>query len=129
MVEFQNALAHRDDLIQQLTESLQQSLIHREDLQRQGEKFANEIIELQQKLTETTAIVKNHKCHNESETENKELNSLSDVPSDLRVFLEGYIKKKLEEVEEVYKKTIEEYEVSLKKGGEKKRKRWIILFL
>lgn len=112
MVEFQNALAHRDDLIQQLTESLQQSLIHREDLQRQGEKFANEIIVLQEKLSETTAIVKNHKCHNVSEEdENKQLNSLSDVPSDLREFLEGYIKKKLEEVEGVYKKTIEEYEV------------------
>lgn len=115
MVEFQNAVAHRDDLIQQLTESLQQSLVHREDLQRQSEKFATEIIDLQQKLSETTEIVKNHKCHTEPEVinETKELNSLSDVPSDLREFLEGYIKKKLQEVEETYRKQIEEYEVGV----------------
>lgn len=121
LVEFQNAVAHRDDLIQQLTESLQQSLINREDLQRQCEKFATEIIELQKKLTETTEIVKNHKCHiKETETtieidsengEHKQLNSLSDVPSDLREFLESYIKKKLNDVEMVYKKQIEEYKV------------------
>lgn len=113
-MEFQNAVAHRDDLIQQLTESLQQSVIHREELQRQSERFATEIIELQQKLVETTAIVNGHKCQIESEvpfSENKQLNSLSDVPSDLREFLEKYIKKKLDEVEEIYRKQIEEYKV------------------
>lgn len=107
-MEFQNAVSHRDELIQQLTESLQQSLIHREDLQRQSEKFAADIIELKEKLSQTTDTVKNHKCHIEIENK-EEVNSLSDVPSNIREFLEG----KLKEVEDTYKKQIENYEVSL----------------
>lgn len=108
IVEF----AHREELIQQLTASLQQSLMNREELQQQCQRFANEITDLQQKLYETAEIIKNHKCHiSDDESENKQLNSLSDVPSDLREFLEKYIKQKLDDVEEIYRKQIEEYEV------------------
>lgn len=106
-MEFQNAVEHRDDLIQQLTESLQQSLAHREELQRQSEKFAAEIIELQRRLVETSEIVKQHKC----EGLKSDFSSLSDVPSELRELFERYVKKKLEEMEENYKKQIEEYKV------------------
>lgn len=118
IVEFQNAVSHRDDLIQQLTESLQQSLVHREELQKQGERFAAEIIELQSKLVETTEVIKEHKCaatyevtDNSESEKNTQLTSLSEVPSDLREFLENYIKKKLEEVEVIYQRQIDDYKV------------------
>ncbi|KAI4457254.1 hypothetical protein MML48_8g00009887 [Holotrichia oblita] len=62
LVEFQNAVVHRDNLIQQLTESLQQSILNREELQQQSENFAKEISLLQKQLSETSNIIKRHKC-------------------------------------------------------------------
>lgn len=119
-MEFQNAVSIRDDYIQQLTESLQQALVHRKDLQNQCEEYAKEIVELHQQLAGATGIVKNLKCHTDSEvisdnaSENDQLNSLSDVPSNIREFLERYIKKKSTEIEEDYQKEIEELKVIFK---------------
>lgn len=60
-MEFQNALSHRDSVIQQLTEALQQSVINREQLQEQSEYFSREIVALQKQLSETTAIISQRK--------------------------------------------------------------------
>lgn len=61
-MEYQDAIAHKDTLIQHLTESLQQSLHNKEELQQQSENFAREISQLQKQLTETSNIIKRHKC-------------------------------------------------------------------
>lgn len=53
---------HRDNLIQQLTESLQQSILNREELQQQSENFAKEISLLQKQLSKTSNIIKQHQC-------------------------------------------------------------------
>lgn len=65
ITDFQNALQHRDGLIQQLTESLQQTLANREELKLQSQHFAQEIASLQAQLAETAKAIRLHKCQPE----------------------------------------------------------------
>ncbi|GJQ85469.1 hypothetical protein Trydic_g23892 [Trypoxylus dichotomus] len=84
LAEFQNAVVHRDNLIQQLTESLQQSILNREELQQQSENFAKEISLLQKQLSETSNVIKQHKCTMEfvqrSPTKSNPIDSVSGSP-------------------------------------------------
>lgn len=51
-------MTERDNLIEQLTESLQQSIQIREQLQSQGEKLTTEVMQLRKQLNETLEIIK-----------------------------------------------------------------------
>ncbi|XP_066145170.1 putative leucine-rich repeat-containing protein DDB_G0290503 isoform X5 [Euwallacea fornicatus] len=62
LLEYNNAIIYKDDLIQQLSESLNQSVIERKELLAQVEDFKNQIAQLQQNLQETTQMVKDHDC-------------------------------------------------------------------
>lgn len=128
IVEFQNAVAHRDNLIQQLTESLQQSLVNREELQQQSENFAKQIVDLQNQLVETTNIIKMHKCSNKTEEniENKETKRDSEtvletncskseiftnfsqlnVPDETKNLISSHLETKLSELRDSHKEEI-----------------------
>ncbi|KAF5306240.1 hypothetical protein FQA39_LY08938 [Lamprigera yunnana] len=62
IVEYQNALSHRDTIIQQLTEALKQSVSNREHLQEQSDYFSKEIVILQKQLAETSTLLGQRKC-------------------------------------------------------------------
>ncbi|XP_049819038.1 centromere-associated protein E-like isoform X3 [Aethina tumida] len=70
LLEYSNAIIVKNDLIQQLTESLDQSVVERKLLLSQIENFKDEIAQLQIQLQETTEMVKNHSC--DIKTESKE---------------------------------------------------------
>lgn len=48
----------RDTLIDQLTERLQQSILDREDLQKQGEVLTHEVEALKRQLADTLDLIK-----------------------------------------------------------------------
>ncbi|XP_025835932.1 centrosomal protein of 112 kDa-like [Agrilus planipennis] len=64
IVDFQNALAYRDNIIQQLTESLQQSVNRKEELQRESQLFLQEINLLKQQLLDTSSLF----CENKNKS-------------------------------------------------------------
>ncbi|XP_023019917.2 pericentrin-like protein isoform X8 [Leptinotarsa decemlineata] len=62
LLEYNNVIVYKNDLIQQLTESLDQSVTERKELLMQIDRFKDEIMELQKQLQDTTAMVKKHQC-------------------------------------------------------------------
>lgn len=89
-------------MIQQLTESLQQSILNREELQQQSENFAREISLLQKQLTESSRVIKRHKCSS-METPSKSAptsplrQSIVDEPGDLEANNRASVGATLEE--------------------------------
>ncbi|RZC43306.1 myosin-9-like, partial [Asbolus verrucosus] len=63
LVEYHNALAHKDEQIEKLTTSLQQSILNREEMKQH---FKNEIGQLQEQLETTSKLLKEHKCGQKS---------------------------------------------------------------
>lgn len=60
------ALQQKDDLIMQLTESLQQSIANREELKTQVEHFKNELEHLQHQLETTSHMILKNDLSNKS---------------------------------------------------------------
>lgn len=61
-MEYNNEIIYKNDLIQKLSESLNQSIMERKDLLEQIDHFKEEITQLQEQLQETTKMVVDHKC-------------------------------------------------------------------
>lgn len=59
MVEYHSAISHKDEQIEKLTASLQQSILQREEIKQH---FKNEINQLRQQLSETSNLLQEHKC-------------------------------------------------------------------
>ncbi|XP_069680061.1 A-kinase anchor protein 9-like isoform X4 [Periplaneta americana] len=60
LVEFQEAVEHREGIIGQLSSSLQQAIQTRDALQLQGDHLAQEVALLQRQLKATTELVQGH---------------------------------------------------------------------
>lgn len=58
MLDIQGEITERDDLIEQLTESLQQSMTVRAQLQEHSEKLSSEVMQLRDQLTNTIALIR-----------------------------------------------------------------------
>lgn len=56
--DFQTEITYRENLIEQLTESLQQSMQMREQLQAQSSKLTGEVMQLRKQLADTMDMVK-----------------------------------------------------------------------
>lgn len=59
LVEYHNAIIHKDEQIEKLTNSLQQSILNREEMKQH---FKTEISQLQEQLEKTSNLLKEHKC-------------------------------------------------------------------
>jgi hypothetical protein len=59
LVEYHNAIVHKDEQIEKLTGSLQQSILNREEMKQH---FKNEILQLQEQLEKTSNLLKEHNC-------------------------------------------------------------------
>ncbi|KAJ3623780.1 hypothetical protein MTP99_017443 [Tenebrio molitor] len=59
LVEYHNAIVHKDEQIEKLTGSLQQSILNREEMKQH---FKNEIVQLQEQLEKTSNLLKEHNC-------------------------------------------------------------------
>ena len=60
MLEFQDAVEHREGIISQLSSSLQQAIVTRDALQVQGDQLAQEVAVLQHQLKATTELIQGH---------------------------------------------------------------------
>jgi hypothetical protein len=60
LLEFQEAVEHREGIISQLSSSLQQAIESRDALQLQGDQLAQEVALLQRQLKATTALIQGH---------------------------------------------------------------------
>jgi hypothetical protein len=60
LLEFQEAVGHRERIISQLSSSLQQAIQTRDALQLQGDKLAEEVELLQCQLQNTTELIQGH---------------------------------------------------------------------
>ncbi|CAH0564692.1 unnamed protein product [Brassicogethes aeneus] len=69
LLEYNDAILYKNDLIQQLSESLDQSVLERKLLLAQIDSFKDEIAQLQGQLEVTTEMVKSHQCSNNKKTE------------------------------------------------------------
>ncbi|KAK4873718.1 hypothetical protein RN001_013078 [Aquatica leii] len=79
IVEYQSALSHRDTIIQQLTEALEQSVLNRKQLQDQSDFFSKEIANLQKQLSETSALLVQRKWDaTDAELKHDSLKSIKD---------------------------------------------------
>lgn len=56
-------MVYKNDLIQELSESLNQSVMERKDLLEQIDQLKEKITQLQEQLQETTKMVIEHKCN------------------------------------------------------------------
>lgn len=74
-MEYNSAILYKNDLIQQLSESLDQSVTERQQLLIQLDNFKEQVAQLQQKVIETSKMVEEHKCaqaESEIQPQNKE---------------------------------------------------------
>lgn len=62
MLEYNTEIIYKNELIQKLSESLNQSVMERKDLLEQIDNFKEEVTKLQEQLQETTKMVVNHEC-------------------------------------------------------------------
>ncbi|XP_018561840.1 centromere-associated protein E isoform X3 [Anoplophora glabripennis] len=69
LMEYNSAIIYKNDLIQQLSESLDQSVNERKELLKQVDIFKEEISQLQKQLQDTTRMVNDHKCVKETKEE------------------------------------------------------------
>jgi len=60
LLEFQDAVEHREGIISQLSGSLQQAIVTRDALQVQGDQLAQEVAVLQHQLKATTELIQGH---------------------------------------------------------------------
>jgi hypothetical protein len=60
LLEFQEAVEHREGIISQLSGSLQQAIQSRDALQLQGDQLAQEVALLQRQLQATTTLIQGH---------------------------------------------------------------------
>lgn len=60
LLEFQEAVEHREGIIGQLSSSLQQAIQTRDSLQLQGDQLAQEVALLQRQLKATTELIQGH---------------------------------------------------------------------
>lgn len=60
LLEFQEAVEHREGIISQLSSSLQQAIVTRDALQVQGDQLAQEVAVLQHQLKATTELIQGH---------------------------------------------------------------------
>ena len=60
MLEFQEAVEHREGIISQLSSSLQQAIVTRDALQVKGDQLAQEVAVLQHQLKATTELIQGH---------------------------------------------------------------------
>ncbi|XP_972088.2 pericentrin isoform X2 [Tribolium castaneum] len=58
LVEYRDAIVHRDEQIEKLTSSLQQAILNREEMKQH---FRSEIAQLQEQLEKTSNLLKDHK--------------------------------------------------------------------
>lgn len=63
-MEYHNAIVHKDEQIEKLTNSLQQSILNREEMKQH---FKNEVGQLQEQLEKTSNLLKEHKCLQKTE--------------------------------------------------------------
>lgn len=61
-MEFNSEIIYKNDLIQKLSDSLNQSVIERKDLLEQIDQFKEEVTQLQEQLQQTTKMVVEHEC-------------------------------------------------------------------
>lgn len=62
-----------------MTKSLQDSLVSRDELQKQTEQFAQEIVILQQQLSETANVIKQHQCVQDSSLDQNKNNAVNET--------------------------------------------------
>lgn len=62
MLEYNTEIIYKNELIQKLSESLNQSVMERKDLLEQIDHFKEQVTQLQEQLQKTTKMVVNHKC-------------------------------------------------------------------
>lgn len=62
LLEYNSAINYKNDLIQQLSESLRQSVTQQKELNEQVENFKEQITQLQLQLQETSKMMENHQC-------------------------------------------------------------------
>lgn len=83
MLEYNTEIIYKNELIQKLSESLNQSVMERKDLLEQIDNFKEEVTKLQEQLQETTKMVVNHKCMPSDVVDkfaNLKLTELSEAP-------------------------------------------------
>ncbi|KAJ8981747.1 hypothetical protein NQ317_004927 [Molorchus minor] len=73
LLEYNDAIIYKNDLIQQLSESLDQSIGERKELLKQVDCFKDEIDLLQKQLQETAKMVNEHKCLEKIENKEKDV--------------------------------------------------------
>ncbi|XP_076270535.1 uncharacterized protein LOC143202700 isoform X3 [Rhynchophorus ferrugineus] len=120
LLECNSAIIYKNDLIQQLSESLDQSVFERKELLAQVENFKDEIAQLQIKLQETSIMVKEHQCtpvksplesiaqrNNKLEAEVEEQTKLCDINEVIKLKNENLnLTEKLKNDRECYEKEI-----------------------
>lgn len=82
-MEYNNEIIYKNDLIQKLSESLNQSVMERKDLLEQIDHFKEEVTQLQEQLQETTKMVVSHECiptDKVDKIDNLKLIELSEAP-------------------------------------------------
>lgn len=62
LLEYNSAISSKNDLIQQLSESLRQSVTHQKELNEQVANFKEQITQLQLQLQETSKMMEDHQC-------------------------------------------------------------------
>lgn len=62
LLEYNSAISSKNDLIQQLSESLRQSVTQQKELNEQVENFKEQITQLQLQLQETSKMMEDHQC-------------------------------------------------------------------
>ncbi|XP_045478324.1 A-kinase anchor protein 9-like isoform X2 [Harmonia axyridis] len=84
-IEYNLAIQQKDDLILQLTESLQQSITNREELKTQVDHFKNELEHLHKQLETTSHMI----LKNEVKTRSPELEIVKRIEEDISFDLEN----------------------------------------
>lgn len=77
LFDFQGEITERDQLIDKLTESLQQSMLVREQLQSQGERLTSEVVQLRKQLNETMDLIKKPHWMRENESSGQRISEIS----------------------------------------------------
>lgn len=86
-MEYNSIIIYKNDLIQKLSESLDQSVTERKELLMQIDRFKDDITQLQIQLQETSKMVDQHECDRSKKDYLEDLaeNELNDTLEDPKV--------------------------------------------
>ncbi|XP_022916668.2 early endosome antigen 1 isoform X1 [Onthophagus taurus] len=91
IVNYQDAISHRDRQIRHLEDILQQMCENRDELQKQSENFVSKIHQLEKQLKEHSTEIKQHQCVSDTEqwSPNRKVNLKSTHSTDSLVEIES----------------------------------------